>query len=103
MATRDPSYLTLICVKIVHKLICEDYIIMNEGQYVILSSLLGHRDEWFRGQVEGLLREQFLPKCQRSIASYFIASIMNYNKYKVSHRNKPKTQNVQVNLCLKET
>lgn len=76
------NFLIITCVRIINRLINEDYILLDEQQYVALTALLAHKNDCIRARVEKILRESFLLKCQRAIAKFFVPSIIYYNKYK---------------------
>lgn len=69
-------------MRIIKKLINEDYILLDEQQYVALTSLLAHKNEYVRTKAESVLLECFLSKCKQTIAKFFVPSILYYNRYK---------------------
>lgn len=76
------NFLIIICVRIINRLINEDYILLEEQEYVALTSLLAHKNDYIRMKIEKILAESFLLKCKRTIAKFFVPSILYYNKYK---------------------
>lgn len=83
----EVSFLTMICIQIVNKLVCEDYIILDDCQYVALTRILGHTNEWIKTNTEHILKENFLLKCQKIISKHFVPSIIYYNNYTVRRYN----------------
>lgn len=69
-------------MRIIKRLINEDYILLDEQQYVAITSLLAHKNDYIRTKAESVLLESFLLKCKRTIAKFFVPSILYYNKYK---------------------
>lgn len=76
------TFFVIVCVRIINQLINEDYILLDEQQYVALTSMLAHKNDYIRMQTEKILYDSFLLKCKQTIAKFFVPSILYYNKYK---------------------
>lgn len=81
----NTNFLVIVCVRIINKLISEDHIVLDEQQYITLTALLAHKNDYIRMKIENILRDSFLVKCQRHITKFFVLSIIYYNKYKLHH------------------
>lgn len=77
-----PNFLLIICLRIINRLINEDYILLDEQQYIALTALIAHKNEYIRTKSQDILLESFLLKCKKTIAKFFVPSVLYYNKYR---------------------
>lgn len=75
-------FLIIISVRIINQLLNEDYILLDEQQYVALTSMLAHKNDYISMKTETILLDNFLLKCKKTIVKHFVPSILYYNKYR---------------------